>query len=86
MNIADYTTEKYPVAYYKSHEVNDQVKFVTSKTKGDNLPLTSFKIELQPCLDHNNVSKAPNADYYPLEFDRLEEDCAFVEQFEEKFD
>lgn len=72
---ADATTVKYPVADYKIHEVNDDYKFVTSITKGDNLPLTSFKVETKPCVDHTAISRASNAEFYPLEFDRLQEGC-----------
>ena len=59
---------------------------MTSNTKGDSLPLTSFKVEAKPCLDHNDVSKAPNAEFYPLENDRKIEDCREIAQFSERYD
>ena len=72
---ADYSTATYPDADYEAFEVNDDYKFVVSKTKGDNLPLSSFKVEYKPCLDHRDVSRATNAVFYPLEADRLIDDC-----------
>ena len=48
------------IAEYKSNEdytvqeVNDEYYFVTSKDVADNLPVTKFKVESQPCLDPNN--------------------------------
>ena len=33
--------------------------FVISKTVGDNLPLTSFKVEPKPCLDPHETSVTP---------------------------
>jgi len=41
---------------YKIYTVDDEHSFVTSKFKGDNLPLTSFKVEKKPCLDPTEVS------------------------------
>ena len=76
---ADYSTTTYPTADFKVHEVDDDYKFVTSTTKGDNLPMTSFKVESKPCLDHRDVSRATNAVYYPLELDRKIPDCQNVE-------
>ena len=58
---------------------------MTSTTKGDNLPLTSFNVEAKPCLDHNDISKAANADFYPLEHDR-DNDCREISQFSERYD
>ena len=80
------TTTKYPAADYIIHNVDDDNKFVTSTSKGDSLPLTSFKLEAKPCLDHSDTSKAINAMFYPLEADRLLTDCQEVTQFKEKFD
>ena len=37
-------------------EVDDDYSFVWSKTEGDNLPLTSFKVEGTPCLDPKDTS------------------------------
>ena len=82
----DYTEDAYPAAHYITHQVNEGIKFVTSTTRGDNLPLTSFKVEQQPCLDNNNVSRSPNSIYYPLEKDRLQQECEIIEQFDEAFD
>ena len=59
---------------------------MTSKTIGNNLPLTTFKVENKPCLDPNDVSRAATTIFYPLEIDRLREDCRIVDQFKEKFD
>jgi len=59
---------------------------VTSTVKGDNLPLTSFKIETKPCLDDRDTSKAITAQFYPLEGDRHKSDCRTIDQFEEEFD
>lgn len=70
----DYSSAKYPSSDYTVQDVEDY-KFITSTTKGDNLPLTSFKIESKPCLDKNDTSKATNAVFYPLEIDRLKQDC-----------
>ena len=83
---SDYSTSTYPTADYNVYEVDDDYKFITSTTKGDNLPLTSFKLETKPCLDHNDVSRATNAVFYPLERDRLIQDCQDVEQFSERYD
>ena len=66
--------------------VDSAYYFLTSTTKGDNLPLTSFNVEAKPCLDHNDVSKASNAVFYPLELDRKLEDCREIAQFSERYD
>ena len=50
------------------------------------MPLTTFKVEDKPCLDPNNVSRAAKTKFYPLEVDRLSDDCQIVNQFKEKFD
>ena len=71
---------------YKVYEVNDDYSFVVSKTKGDNLPLTSFKVERQPCLDPKDHSLAPGQRFYPLERDRHIHDCSIVPQYGEKYD
>ena len=55
---ADYSLATYPAVDYVTHEVDSDYKFVTSTTKGDNLPLTSFKVETKPCLDHKDTSRA----------------------------
>lgn len=57
---SDYSTTTYPSTDYDAFEVDDTYKFVVSTTKGDYLPLTSFKVEHKPCLDHNDVSRSSN--------------------------
>ena len=52
------TTTSYPAASYKIQKVDDEYSFVTSAVKGDNLPLTSFKLENKPCLDDRDTSRA----------------------------
>uniref|UniRef100_A0A7S3MKJ6 Uncharacterized protein n=1 Tax=Favella ehrenbergii TaxID=182087 RepID=A0A7S3MKJ6_9SPIT len=71
---------------YKVEEVNDDYSFIWSKTKGDNLPLTTFKVEGKPCLDPHDTSLAPGQQFYPLERDRLLHDCSIVEQYGERHD
>ena len=73
-------------AKYKVHEVDSTHKFVTSKVVGDNLPLTSFKVEKKPCLDSSDTSKSTATIFYPLEVDNQVPDCVTVQQFNEKFD
>lgn len=51
------TKTTYPASSYKVQEVDDEYSFVTSTTKGDNLPLTSFKLETKPCLDSRDTSR-----------------------------
>lgn len=48
--------------------------------------MTSFNVEAKPCLDHNDVSKASSAVFYPLELDRKLEDCREIDQFSERYD
>lgn len=71
---------------YKIYTVDDEHSFVTSKFKGDNLPLTSFKVEKKPCLDPTEVSTDTQQRYYPLENDRRRKDCSTIEQYSEKYD
>ena len=73
-------------AKYKVHKVDSEHSFVTSKVVGDNLPLTSFKVEKKPCLDSGDTSKSSATVFYPLEIDRNVHDCDTVKQFNEKFD
>ena len=88
----EYTTTIYPTDDYEAQLVPDENfsdydhYLVTSTTKGDNLPLTSFKIENKPCLDQNDVSRTSNAKFYPLEHDRENEDCREIDQFSERYD
>ena len=84
-------TANYSDSAYISFDVKSSAygmyKFVTSKSKGDNLPLTSFKLEeFKPCLDNRDVSRTSATTFYPLEVDRLNGDCRIVEQFQEKYD
>lgn len=71
---------------YKVHEVDDDIFFVTSKTKGNNLPLTSFRVESKPCLDPKLMSRSPGQVFYPLETDRKMNDCHEIKQFHERYD
>jgi hypothetical protein len=71
---------------YTVQEVDKEYKFVTSKTKGDNLPLTSFKIEEKPCLNNKDTSRATTSTFYPLENDRNAANCSIVDQFNERYD
>lgn len=73
-------------ADYTVHEVDDEYSFVTSKTVGNNLPITSFKLEDKPCLDSKDMSVAANRQFYPLEVDNRYNGCQTVQQFNEKFD
>ena len=59
---------------------------MTSKTVGDSLPLTSFKLEKKPCLDPTKQSTDPSARFYPTELDRKNNDCVLIEQFNETYD
>lgn len=67
-DVAKYSND---TANYKVQEVDDaDVFLVTSRTKGDSLPVTSFKIEDKPCLDSRDKSQSPTTQFYPLEKDR----------------
>ena len=59
---------------------------MTSKVVGDNLPLTSFKVEKKPCLDSGDTSRASSSVFYPLEVDKNVHDCDTLKQFNEAFD
>lgn len=52
------TNTTYPSSSYKVQKVDSEYSFVTSTTKGDNLPLTDFKLESRPCLDSRDTSRA----------------------------
>ena len=84
--VTDSEVSAYNSTDYKIYKVDDDHSFVTSKTKGDNLPLTSFKLERQPCLDPHDISLAPGQRFYPLERDRFLHDCSIVPQYGEKYD
>ena len=73
-------------AKYKVHKVDSEHEFVTSKVEGDNLPLTSFKVEKKPCLDSSDTSKSGSTVFYPLENDKNVPDCVNVKQFNEMYD
>ena len=79
------------LADYEIQRVDTEYSLVTSTSKGDNLPLTSFRVEERPCLDHRDTSKTNVTSpsdmlYYPLELDRLGEGCQELSQFGERFD
>lgn len=71
---------------YKVQTVNEDYSLVTSKTKGDSLPYTSFRIENKPCLDSRDTSRSASSQFYPLERDRTKEDCRTVAQFNQRYD
>lgn len=71
---------------YEVYPVDDDYSFITSKTKGDNLPITSLKVERMPCLDPKDTSMAPAERFYPLENDRNSHDCDLIEQYGERYD
>ena len=71
---------------YTVQSVDSNFVFVSSTTRGDNLPLTQFKVEEKPCLDTRDVSVASNAEFYPLEKDRKNTDCRQFKQFHEQYD
>ena len=54
------TNATYPSTSYKIQKVDVYNSFITSSTKGDNLPLTNFQLESEPCLDSRDTSKATN--------------------------
>ena len=60
---------------YHLAEVDDDHSFIWSKTVGDNLPLSSFKVEGKPCLDPHDTSLTAVQKFYPLEYDRNLRDC-----------
>lgn len=80
-----YSESDYPATDFSVQDVNGDVKFVTSTTRGDNLPLTSFKVEAQPCLDPSQNSDAPTKTHYPLERERIEESCSESEAFDPRY-
>ena len=44
-------------------------------TSGDSLPITSTRVEANPCMKPNEKSKSSRATWYPLEVDFLAEGC-----------
>lgn len=81
VTVAEQSTYASDTTNYQVYPVDKEYVMVTSKTKGDNLPLTSFKIEERPCLDNRDVSISPTAMFYPLENDILTKGCRIVSQF-----
>lgn len=64
---SDRSTYDNDINNYKVYAVDEDYVMVTSKTKGDNLPLTTFKIEDKPCLDDRDISISATTQFYPLE-------------------
>ena len=56
-------------------EVNAETFLVTSKVVGDNLPLTTTQVQIKPCLDPRQLSRAPGKLFYPLEGDKTVPGC-----------
>lgn len=74
----------YRTSDYKIQVANDFFAFVTSTTKGDNLPIVNFHVGERPCLDSRDVAPSPGAKFYPLEEEKLKntfKTCRTIEQF-----
>ena len=66
--------------------IDDTRSLVTSKMVGDNLPLSTLKVEFKPCLNQNDLSQSPSTMYYTLEADRQRPDCQLMDGFTEAYD
>lgn len=77
---------KYPNSDYTVQSVDETYSFVYSKTKGDSLPLTSFNIENEPCLEPSLTSSGSNEEFYPLEVDQSNSDCVVDEYYGVAYD
>jgi len=74
-------------AVYQVMAVNSDYSFVTSKTVGDNLPLASFRVESEPCLDPTETSVGFQQKFYPFEADNITmTGCSVVEQYNKQYD
>ena len=71
-----------------SQKVRDDLYFVYSKGKGDNLPLTTMSVENKPCIDPSAVSYNSRFSteflFYPTEVDREIPDCPEIEHLNNK--
>ena len=65
---------------YKYAAFAQQGKYLAYGTNGDNLPMTTFAVGPQPCLDSNLSPVASKANLYPSEFDALTDYCPEKDQ------
>lgn len=67
---------------YRLQETDNVWMFVTSTTKGDNLPIVNYHVGERPCLDSRDVAPTQGQRFYPLENDKNAfKTCRVIEQF-----
>jgi hypothetical protein len=57
-----------------SQDYANEYVLVTGKS-GETLPITTTRVEADPCMKPNEISKSQKATWYPLEADFLSNHC-----------